>query len=88
MRFAHKSSKLRDSGDETAQGLLDYSVRDVNLLNENASRLFNLNLKQFAYCLFAVQDHRDCNVECLNSSVLNDLNQLIESVKYSKVIFI
>ncbi len=60
-KFSHKTSKVRDSGDETAQGLLDFCVRDILLLKET-SRLFNLNLKQFSYCLLAVEDHRDSNV--------------------------
>jgi len=59
--LSHKTSKVRDSGDETAHGLLDFSVRDILMLKET-NRLFNLNLKQFAYCLLAVEDQRDSNV--------------------------
>lgn len=61
MKISHKTSKVRDIGDENAQGLLDYSVRDLASSKEHSS-LFNSNLKQYAYCLLAVEDHRDSNV--------------------------
>ena len=71
MKISHKTSKVRDIGDESAQSLLDYSMRDLSASKEYSS-LFNSNLKQFAHCLLAVEDHRDSNV----INLINTQNQI------------
>ncbi len=61
-KLSHKTSKVRDVGDEMAQNLLDFALKEANSIKETNSSLCIFNLKQFAYCLLAVEDHRDSNV--------------------------
>lgn len=55
-KLAYKTSKVRDIGDEMAQNLLDFAQKD------SLDNLFTNNMKQFAYCLSAVEDNRDSTV--------------------------
>ena len=56
MNLSHKTSKVRDIGDEIVQTLLDYSAREAS------NKLFFTNIQQFSNCLLKVEDHRDHNV--------------------------
>jgi hypothetical protein len=56
MKLAYKTSKVRDIGDEMAQNLIDFATKD------SSDRLITNNIKQLAYCLASLEDHRDNNV--------------------------
>jgi hypothetical protein len=58
-KLAYKTSKVRDTGDEMAQDLQDFAQKD------NYDSLLTNNIKNVAYCLSAIEDHRDLNVFCL-----------------------
>jgi hypothetical protein len=77
--LAHKTSKIRDAGDEMVRVCRDFSERGT--FNE----LFTLNMKQFAQCLAAVEDHRDSMVERFNSQVIKDFAEYEETLKFAKV---
>jgi hypothetical protein len=81
MNLAHKTSKIRDAGDEMVRVCLDFGERGT--FNE----IFTLNLKQFAHCLAAIEDHRDCMVERFSSQVTKDFAAYEESLKFAKVRF-
>jgi hypothetical protein len=61
MKLTLKTSKVRDTDDELAQGLLDFSMKEPSAISENGD-LFNLNLKQYAHCLLSIEDNRDQHV--------------------------
>ena len=82
MNLAHRQAKIRDAGDEMVRVCRDFGERGT--FNE----IFSLNLKQFAHCLAAVEDHRDCMVERLNSQIVKDFAQYEESLKFAKVAFV
>lgn len=76
MKLGHKTSKVRDTDDELAQGLLEFSLKEVPSGTSESGDLFNWNLKQYAYCLLSIEDQRDENVsririECLCIYSLN-----------------
>jgi hypothetical protein len=52
-----KTSKVRDNGDELVKILIDFSERCGTF-----DQQFNQNIKHFANCLSAIEDHRDCMV--------------------------
>lgn len=56
-RLGHKSSKVRDTGDEIAKSVLDFVEKD------NSNELFVKNLKQYSTYLSLVEDHRDTMVK-------------------------
>jgi hypothetical protein len=74
MKLNHKTSKVRDSGDEIARLLTDFSDKNnthgMNSIissscrpeTSTANELLNKNLKQFASYLSLVEDHRDSMV--------------------------
>ena len=64
-KLAYKTSKVRDIGDEMAQNLLDFAQKD------SLDNLFTNNMKQFAYCLSAVEDNRDSTVRTYQLKLLN-----------------
>lgn len=55
-KLAYKKSKVRDTGDEIAQILLEFAQ------NDSANESFRSNLKRFSYCLSSIEDLRDSNV--------------------------
>ena len=61
LKLTHKASKVRDVGDEIAQNLLDFATKDADTI-KGSNSMFMLNMKQYAYCLLAIEDHRDSNV--------------------------
>lgn len=81
--LTYKTSKLRDCGDEVVRTLIDFIEKDkpTDLNNQQ----FNQNLQQFAQCLSIVEDHRDSQIERLNSKIINGFSQFNEFLKYTKV---
>lgn len=74
-RLNHKTSKVRDVGDEIAKSVLDFAERDTNdskaynninhTLNPQKSVLdqFFTNLSQYSAHLSLIEDHRDSMVK-------------------------
>ncbi|KAM7534516.1 hypothetical protein Aperf_G00000110124 [Anoplocephala perfoliata] len=75
IKYAQRTAKLRNNGDELAQTLLNYSV------NEKINRTTARTLKKFAELLSTLEDYRHAEVDRLFAKVITPLSTYGEEVK-------
>lgn len=59
--LTHKTSKLRDCGDEFVRNVVDISEKELVTVDRKENFL-RQNLQHYAQCLSIVEDHRDSQV--------------------------
>jgi hypothetical protein len=57
VKLSHKTSKIRDMGDEVVKTLMEYSEND-----DGYDKQFLTNVKNYSNCLSTVEDCRDSQV--------------------------